>query len=96
MSKKNIKDARFVKKTDKEYKKGVKRIWICVLCLIPVMILLGIGMGELKFPEWLIILVNVIVGGFGCLIIYIIFDKIEARKKVKELLDPDTHDPFKD
>lgn len=96
MSKKSIKDAKFVRKSNMEYKRGIKRIWICVLCLIPVMILLSIGLGELKLPEWLIIMINVIVGGFGCLIIYIIFDKIEARKKVKELLDPDNHDPFKD
>lgn len=96
MSKKSIKDAKFVHKTKQEYKKGVKRIWICVLFLIPVMIMLSVVLGELKVPEWLIILINVILGGFLCLIIYIVFDKIDARKKAKEFLDPDTHDPFKD
>ncbi|MBO5884651.1 MAG: hypothetical protein J6Q51_02540 [Clostridia bacterium] len=96
MSKKSIKNAKFVKKSDREYKRGIKRIWICVLCLIPVMIMLGVLLGELKLPEWLIIMINVIVGGFGCLIIYIIFDKIEAKKKIKELMDIDEKDPFKD
>lgn len=95
MSKKNNQnDIR--KKSLKEYKKGVKRIWICVLCLIPIVIILTYVFALLKFPVWLAMLLNVIVGGFICLIVYIIFDKIDQKKKVKKILEIEEDDPFSD
>ena len=78
----------------KEYKRSIKRLWICVLWLIPVMIGLSVLFSELKFPLWLALLLNVVIGGFVCLLVYIIFDKLEQRKKEKQLHEPEEYDPF--
>lgn len=95
MSKNNDKQ-KLMQKTAKEYKKGLKRVWICVLCLIPIILILTYFMAELGLPSWLSILINVVLGGFVCLFVYIIYDKKDERKKAKELLEMDSYDPFKD
>ena len=86
-------------KTDMEYKKSLKRVWITLGCLLPIIILTSYAFGVLlKLPEWLVVFMNVVFGGFVCLIIYFVFDKLDARKKRKELLEDnkDKYDPFKD
>ena len=96
MNKEEKQTRKLVEENKRDLKKALKRIWICFGCLIPVLLLFAVGMSELGFPAWLVVLVNVILGGFVCLIVYIIFDKVEEKKKVKKLLDMDTYDPFKD
>ena len=85
-------------KTDLEYKKSIKRVWIIMGCLIPVIIATTYIFGVvLKLPEWLVVFMNVVFSGFVCLIVYLIFDKISKNKKKKELLEnKDKYDPFKD
>ena len=72
----------------------LKRMWICVGCLIPVILLITYLFAVLKFPVWLAIFLNVVIGGFICLLVYIIFDRIEEKKRVKKLLEPNDEDPF--
>ena len=58
MSKKLTRE-QILRQQKKEYKKSIKRLWICVLWLIPVMIGLSVLFSELKFQLWLAILLNV-------------------------------------
>ncbi len=86
-------------KEDKEYKLSLKKMWIALGCLFPVLIAVTYVFGAvLKLDEWLVIFINVVLGGFVCLIIYFIFDRIEKKRKLNELLndDKDKFDPFKD
>ena len=76
-------------------KVNIRRIWICVAILLPVFILLTYVFALVPLPVWLIMLLNVIIGGLICLLVYIISDKIEQNRKTKELLDSDD-DPFVD
>ena len=96
MSKPSKQDLKIMEENKRDYKKALKRIWISFACLIPVLLLLSVGMSFLEFPSWLVVIVNVILGGFVCLLVYIISDKVEDKKKLKKLLDMDTYDPFKD
>lgn len=93
MSKKPTKQ-QLISRRKKEYKRSVKRLWICVLWLMPVMLGLSVLFAELKFQFWLALLLNVVIGGFVCLLVYIISDKLEQRKKEKQLLEPEEFDPF--
>ncbi len=79
-----------------DMKVNIKRIWICVAILIPVFIILTYVFSLVPLPVWLIMLLNVIIGGLICLLVYIISDRIEQRRKTKEILDPDNDDPFSD
>ena len=73
-------------KTDLEYKKSIKRVWIIMGCLIPVIIATTYVFGVvLKLPEWLVVFMNVVFSGFVCLIVYLIFDKISKNKKKKNI-----------
>ncbi len=76
-------------------KLGIKRIWICAAIVAPTFILLTYVFSLIPLPVWLIIMLNVIIGGLICLLVYIISDKIEQKKKTKQLLDPED-DPFSD
>ncbi len=78
----------------KDYKKMLKRMWICVGCLIPVILIITYLFAVFNFPVWLAIFLNVVIGGFICLLVYIIFDRIEEKKKLKDLLEPNDEDPF--
>ncbi len=82
------------KQQARDYKKMLKRMWICVGCLIPVILLITYAFAVFKFPVWLAIFLNVVIGGFICLLVYIIFDKIEEKKRLKNLLEPNDEDPF--
>ena len=80
-----------------EYKQMLKRIWICVACLIPVILLLTYLFSVVKIPVWLAMVLNVIIGGIICLLVFIISDKIQQKKKARrELGLEDTSDPFAD
>ena len=84
---------------DKDQKLSIKRVGIAMCWLFPVIILVSYLFGVvLRLDEWLVVFINVIVGGFVCLLIYFIFDRIDRKKKVDELLfdDKDKYDPFKD
>lgn len=84
---------------DKDQKLSIKRVGIALCWLFPVIILVSYIFGiVLRLNEWLVVFINVIVGGFVCLLIYFIFDRIDRKKKVDELLsdDKDKYDPFKD
>ena len=82
---------------DKQYAKNLlKKIWICVLCLIPFMILITYLWAILKIPTWISIVLNVLLGGFVCLTVYLICDKIEQKKYEKSLMKTDEKDPFSD
>ncbi len=81
---------------DKQYaKKLIKKIWVCVLCLIPFMILVTYLWAVLKIPTWISIILNVTLGAFVCLIVYVIFDKLE-QKKIKKEMQETEKDPFSD
>lgn len=79
-----------------DMKVNIKRIWICVAILIPVFILLTYVFSFAIKSVVLIILLNIIIGGLICLLVYIISDRIEQKRRTKELLDPDNDDPFSD
>lgn len=84
---------------DKDQKLSIKRVGIAMCWLFPVIILVSYLFGVvLRLDEWLVVFINVIVGGFVCLLIYFIFDRIDRKRKVDELLsdDKDKYDPFKD
>ena len=84
---------------DKDQKLSIKRVGIALCWLFPVIILVSYIFGiVLRLNEWLVVFINVIVGGFVCLLIYFIFDRIDRKRKVDELLfdDKDKYDPFKD
>ncbi len=84
---------------DKDQKLSIKRVGIAMCWLFPVIILVSYLFGVvLRLDEWLVVFINVIVGGFVCLLIYFIFDRIDKKKKVDEFLsdDKDKYDPFKD
>ena len=84
---------------DKDQKLSIKRVGIALCWLFPVIILVSYIFGiVLRLNEWLVVFINVIVGGFVCLLIYFIFDRIDKKKKVDEFLsdDKDKYDPFKD
>lgn len=76
-------------------KLSIKRTWICVGIVAPVFIILTYVFSLVPLPVWLIMLLNVIIGGLICLLVYIISDKIEQKKKAKEILEPHD-DPFSD
>ena len=80
--------------THAEYKHMLKRIWICLGCLVPVILLLTALFSKVGMPVWLAMLLNVIIGGLICLLVYIIFDRIDRKKKIKKLLEPQEDDPF--
>lgn len=76
-------------------KLSIKRTWLCVGIVAPVFILLTYVFSLVLMPVWLIMLLNVIIGGLICLLVYIISDKIEQKKQAKEELQHDD-DPFSD
>ncbi|MBO7508157.1 MAG: hypothetical protein J6T39_00740 [Clostridia bacterium] len=82
--------------TDHEYKLAIKRVWICLACLVPFILILTALSSKLGIPVWLAMVLNVVIGGLICLLVYIISDRIEQKKKVKKLLNPDNDDPFAD
>ena len=84
------------RKSDREYKLALKRVWICVACLIPVILILTALFSKLGLPVWIAMVLNVVIGGLICLLVYVIGDKIEQRKKAKKLLNPKEDDPFAD
>ena len=94
MSKKLNQD--FKRKSDHEYKLALKRVWICLACLIPFVLLLTVASSKLGIPVWLAMVLNVVIGGLICLLVYVIGDKIEQRKQAKKLLNPKDDDPFAD
>lgn len=79
-----------------EYKKNVKMVWRTMLVLVPVIFVLSIVFAALHIPMWLNILMNVVVGGFVCLIVYVIYDRMEKKRKVDDLTKEEDYDPFKD
>ena len=79
-----------------EYKQNIKRAWICLACLIPVILLLTYVGSVVKIPAWLMIALNVIIGGLVCLLVFIISDKIQQRNKARKELMQDNDDPFAD
>ena len=82
--------------THAEYKKSIKRMWICLACLIPFILFMTVVFSKVGMPVWLAMLLNVIIGGLICLLVYMIFDKIDRKKKIKKLLEPKQDDPFSD
>ena len=93
MSKK-IDQSQIKRQSQREYKKSIKRVWISLLFMIPVFLVLTSVLGIAGVPVWLTMILNVVIGGLICLLVYIIFDKIDQRKRIKEFLEPDEHDPF--
>ena len=94
MSKQSPEDLERIRKH--EYKKNIKRVWVCLLVLIPVILGLTIAWSDLSLPFWLAMILNVLIGGLICLLVFIISDKIEQKKRVKKLLNPKDDDPFAD
>ena len=80
----------------RDYKKGIKRLWICVACLIPFVILLTYIFAVIGMQVWLAVFLNVVIGGFICLIVYIVFDKIDKKKQIRDMLEPEEKDPISD
>lgn len=72
-----------------------KRIAICFLCLFPIFIVLSYLLNELKLPLLLIMLINIIIGGAICFLVYVLGEKKYEKQKAKDLLDNEK-DPFKD
>ena len=79
-----------------DYKRMIKRLWICLGCLVPVVLLLTVLFSRLGLPVWLAMLLNIIIGGLICLLVYMIFDKIDRKKRIEKLLKPKSDDPFSD
>ena len=85
------------RKTEQEFKQDLKNIWKALLWVIPVLIAVTYLFGVvLKLQTWLVIFINVVLGGFICLLVYIIFDKIQDKKRLKDFLESDEKDVFKD
>ena len=80
------------KRVAKQVKKNVKLGSKLFLFAIPVMILSSILLAMLNLESWLIILINLIVGGATCFVVYIVYDKLEQKKQD----NLDKHDPFSD
>ncbi len=79
-----------------DFKRMIKRMWICLACIAPAILLLTALFASVGMPVWLAMLLNVIIGGLICLLVYIIFDKIERKKRIQKLLEPEKDDPFSD
>lgn len=91
MVKKNITNK---KEQLRDYIQQLKKIWWCALILMPCLIVTTYVFATINMKVWLAVVLNVIIGGFICLLAYIIFDKIERKRKIEKFLDAEDNDPF--
>ena len=80
------------KQVVKQVKKNAKFSGKLLLWAVPVILLLSVLLSMANLPSWLIIFINLVVGGGVCFIAYIIYDKREQKKQQQ----PKKHDPFSD
>ena len=76
-------------------KANTKRIAICVLCLFPIFVVVSFLLNELNIALWLIMTINIVLGGGFSFLVYVLGEKNYEKQKAKQLLDTDK-DPFKD
>lgn len=84
------------RQTAKEMKKSAKLSGKLLIWAIPVVLVVSFLLTLASLPTWLIVLINIVVGGAVCFVVYIIYDKIEEKKKQKEKTEPKKYDPFSD
>lgn len=81
------------KDVKKQYKKDVKRIFIWLLIMLPILAVITFCFSYfLNMNNVLNVFLLVIIGGFGVLILELIYKKVQEKKEKQ----PKKHDPYAD
>lgn len=79
-----------------DVKKTLKQGLIYLLIALPFVAVVAVALTIAKVPPLVIMLCNVVTGGFVVLISYLIHCKMKEKKEQKMKNQPKKFDPFKD